>query len=136
MDGRLIGRPSGADVESPYLLSGIAECALCGGSLVAMTRPHGRQRVPFYGCMRYHKRGVHVCRNGLQIRQDVLDQAVLDVLAGVLDADVIAKAVEAAAAELRMSQTERAGAGRASRASWTSSPGGNAGCLTRSRTAT
>jgi DNA invertase Pin-like site-specific DNA recombinase len=31
MNGRLIGRPSGADVESPYLLSGIAECALCGG---------------------------------------------------------------------------------------------------------
>jgi site-specific DNA recombinase len=28
MNGRLIGRPSGADVESPYLLSGIAECGL------------------------------------------------------------------------------------------------------------
>ena len=53
----LIGRPSGADVESPYLLSGIAECGECGGSLVAMTRSHGRQRMPFYG-LRYHKRGV------------------------------------------------------------------------------
>jgi hypothetical protein len=30
------------------------------------------------------KRGVHACRNGLQIRQAVLDQAVLDVLAGAL----------------------------------------------------
>src|SRR5262245_6347688 len=59
--------------------------------------------------MQYHKRGVHVCRNGLQIRQEVLDQAVLDVLAGALDADVIGKAVEAAAAELRASQAERVG---------------------------
>jgi hypothetical protein len=57
MNGRLIGRPSGADVESPYLLSGIAACAECGGSLVAMTRAHGRQRAAFYGCLRYHKRG-------------------------------------------------------------------------------
>ena len=45
MDGKLIGRPSGADVASPYLLSGIAECARCGGSLVAMTRPSGGRRL-------------------------------------------------------------------------------------------
>ena len=57
MNGRLIGRPSGADVESPYLLSGIAECGLCGGSLVAMTRSHGKRRVSYYGCLRFHKRG-------------------------------------------------------------------------------
>ena len=106
MNGRLIGRPSGADVESPYLLSGIAECAECGGSLVAMTRSHGRQRMPFYGCLRYHKRGVHACRNGLQIRQAVLDQAVLDVLADALDVGVIAEAVEAAVAELRAGQAD------------------------------
>jgi hypothetical protein len=100
MNGRLIGRPAGADVESPYLLSGIAQCGLCGGSVVAMTRSHGSQRVRFYGCMRYHKRGVNVCRNGLQIRQDVLDAAVIDVLAKALDADVIAEAVDAAVSEL------------------------------------
>ena len=106
MNGRLIGRPSGADVASPYLLSGIAECAECGGSLVAMTRSHGRQRMPFYGCLRYHKRGVHACRNGLQIRQAVLDRAVLDVLAGALDVGVIAEAVAAAVAELRAGQAD------------------------------
>jgi hypothetical protein len=89
-----------------YLLSGIAECAECGGSLVAMTRSHGRQRMPFYGCLRYHERGVHACRNGLQIRQAVLDQAVLDVLAGALDVGVIAEAVDAAVAELRAGQAD------------------------------
>ncbi len=108
MDGRLIGRPSGADVESPYLLSGIAECAECAGSLVAMTRSHGRQRVPFYGCLRHHKRGVTVCRNGLQIRQDVLDREVLDELAKKLNAGLIAEAVTAAVAEFRIGQEDRA----------------------------
>jgi site-specific DNA recombinase len=100
MNGRLIGRPSGADVESPYLLSGIAECGLCGGSLVAMTRSHGKQRVPFYGCLRFHKRGVQACRNGLQIRQDALDAAVVDVLVKALEPDVLAEAVRSAVAEL------------------------------------
>ena len=57
--------------------------------------------MPFYGCLRYHKRGVHACRNGLQIRQ-----AVLDVLAGALDVGVIAEAVEAAVAELRAGQAD------------------------------
>jgi hypothetical protein len=59
-----------------------------------------------YGCLRYHKRGVHACRNGLQIRQAVLDRAVLDVLTGALDVGVIAEAVEAAVAELRAGQAD------------------------------
>lgn len=100
MNGRLIGRPSGAAVESPHLLSGIAECGLCGGSLVAMTRSHGKRRVSFYGCLHYHKRGVHACRNGLQIRQDALDAAVVDVLVKALEPDVLAEAVRSAVSEL------------------------------------
>jgi site-specific DNA recombinase len=101
MNGRLIGRPSGADVESPYLLSGIAECGLCGGSLVAMTRSHGKRRVSYYGCLRFHKRGLHACRNGLQIRQDALDAAVVDVLVKALEPDVLAEAVRSAVTELQ-----------------------------------
>jgi hypothetical protein len=105
MNGRLIGRPSGADVESPYLLSGITECGLYGGSLVAMTRSHGKQRVPFYGCLRYHKRGVHACHNGLQIRQDALDAAVVDVLVKALEPDVLAEAARSAVTELHADAT-------------------------------
>ena len=37
-NGRLCGHPSGADLRSPYLLSGIAQCAICGGSLVGVPR--------------------------------------------------------------------------------------------------
>jgi hypothetical protein len=51
--GRRTGRPSGGDLLSPYLLSGLAACAACGGSLVAITRPHGtggnRRRVKMSG---------------------------------------------------------------------------------------
>src|SRR5262245_58586480 len=107
MDGRLIGRPAGADLASPYLLSGIAECSLCGGSLVAMTRDlksHGRSGL--YGCMRHHKRGAVVCGNGLQIRQAVLDASVLEALEEALDTDMLADSVREAVATLRASQAD------------------------------
>lgn len=71
-----------------------------------MTRPHGRQRVPFDDCIRSSTRGRHVCRNGLQIHQNVLDHAGLGVLADALDAGVIAEAVDAAVAELPAGQAD------------------------------
>jgi hypothetical protein len=46
----------------------------------------------YYGCLRFHKRGLHACRNGLQIRQDALDAAVVDVLVKALEPDVLAEA--------------------------------------------
>ena len=73
-----------------------------------MTRSHGKRRVAFYGCLRFHKRGRRACRNGLQIRQAVLDRVVLDELTKRLDAEVIAEAVRAAVAELTASQAELA----------------------------
>jgi hypothetical protein len=66
-----LGRPSGADVLSPYLLSGIAACSLCHGSLVAISRGEGK--APRYGCLHYHRKGTVGCLNGLQIRQDCLE---------------------------------------------------------------
>jgi site-specific DNA recombinase len=98
-NGRLLGRPRHLDFtgDSPYLLSGIARCAECGGSLVALTRdakaaPRGR----FYGCAYHHKRGQAVCRNGLLIRQSILDQAVLQALTDVLDERLVSRAIEKA----------------------------------------
>src|SRR5262249_22989336 len=99
--GRLIGSPSGHDVETSYLLSGIATCGLCGGSLVAMTRDFKKRRVAYYGCTRYHKRGVQACRNGLQIRQDMLDAEVVACLVKALEPDVIDEAVRSAVVELQ-----------------------------------
>ncbi|MFQ5946774.1 MAG: recombinase family protein [Anaerolineae bacterium] len=105
-DGRLLGRPSGADLESPYLLSGLAQCAVCGGSLVAMTRGHGKTRGKFYGCVYYHKRGSTVCANTLQIRQEILDQALLQAINEVLDDRILEAAVERALERLRSGQEQ------------------------------
>lgn len=48
------------------------------------------------------------CRNGLQIRQSVLDAELLDMLTAALAPDVIAEAIEVAVAELRAGQIARA----------------------------
>lgn len=41
----LLSRPTGEDCRSPYLLSSIAKCVTCGGSIVALKRT-ARQRYP------------------------------------------------------------------------------------------
>ena len=81
-DGQRRGRPPGADLRSRALLSGLAHCTVCGGSLVALTRRHGtgavRKRVELYGCAYHQKRGRSVCPNGVVMRQDRLDRVFLD----------------------------------------------------------
>lgn len=99
--GRLGGRRSGGDFESPYLLSGLGQCGVCGGSLVAMTRGHGRHRAKFYGCAYHHKRGTTVCSNAVQIRQEILDGALLEAISQALDEQVIEAAVARALEQLR-----------------------------------
>lgn len=104
-DGRLlVGRPAVRDFDSPYLLSGIAKCASCGGSLVGMTRDFKRTRKALYGCERHHKRGATICRNSLLIRQERLDQIVLQAIADALDERILARAVEKALERLRSGQ--------------------------------
>ena len=104
-DGRLlVGRPAVRDFDSPYLLSGVAKCASCGGSLVGITRDFKRMRKAFYGCDRYHKRGPAVCRNSLLIRQELLDQVVLQAIADALDDRIFVRAVEKALERLRGGQ--------------------------------
>ena len=81
--GRLIARPSLRDLDTPYLLSGLARCAACGGPLASVTRDfkaHGRRR--YYECAYSSKRGSAVCKNRLLIRQERLDAAVLAALRG------------------------------------------------------
>jgi site-specific DNA recombinase len=89
--------------QEKYLLSGIARCATCGGSLVAFTRDYKRagERGRFYGCNYNHKRGAKVCKNRILIRQDKLDQVVLDAIAEALDERILERAVEKALQRLR-----------------------------------
>jgi hypothetical protein len=102
--GQLLGRPSHPDYtgNSPYLLSGLARCTECGGSLVALRRgPKFAPPTLFYGCAYHHQRGQTVCRNNLVIRQTILDHAVLDALASALDERLIARSVDLALSRLR-----------------------------------
>jgi site-specific DNA recombinase len=102
--GQLLTRPSGEKMISKYLLSGLAKCGVCGGSVVAMTRNNGRHRRKLYGCVSHHKRGTAICSNGLQIEQDRLDQAVLHAIADMLNEDMLQAAVERALTQLRAGQ--------------------------------
>jgi site-specific DNA recombinase len=87
--------------RAEYLLSGIAKCAECGGSLVAFTRDmKSGERRALYGCMYHHKRGAKVCRNPILIRQERLDRVVLEAIAEALDERILERAVEKAAAKL------------------------------------
>lgn len=95
------GRRRPGDIDSPYLLSGFARCAVCGGGMAAHSRQHGGQRVFFYGCTSFWKRGAKVCSNNLVARMDVLDNEVLATLQDdVCRPAAIEEAIRLALAEL------------------------------------
>lgn len=96
------------DVESMYLLSGFARCAVCGGGLAAHSRQHGGRRVMFYGCTSFWKRGAKVCANNLVARMDVVDAEVLATLTeDVCRPAVIEEAIRLALAELAPERVHR-----------------------------
>jgi site-specific DNA recombinase len=75
--GRLVGRPEGSR-ESPYLLTGISRCGLCGGSIYATLRTHGRHERFYYGCFYHRSRGAVACSNALTAPQDEINAVVLE----------------------------------------------------------
>jgi site-specific DNA recombinase len=81
------------DVESRYLLTGFARCAVCGSSFYPMSRSHGKQRAFFYGCSAHCKRGRHICANDFVMRMETIDAAVLQTLGGEVLRPAVAKAV-------------------------------------------
>ena len=102
LTGHLYGRASRQDRDSPYLLSGVGRCAVCQGPVIALTRGHGKRRARFYGCSYNYKRGAAVCTNSVQLKQELLDQAVLNALADVLDERILAGAVDQALQRLQV----------------------------------
>jgi site-specific DNA recombinase len=77
--GRLVKRPEGSR-ESPYLLTGIPRCGLCGGSIYASRRTHGRHERFYYGCFYHRSRGAVACANALTAPQDEVNAEVLTAL--------------------------------------------------------
>ena len=102
-NGRLEGKPA-QGTEAKYLLSGLARCACCNGSMAVKTRSHGKRRAFFYGCTAHHKRGKAVCTNSMGVPMLARDTAVLKAIeSDVLRPEVITAAVQKALAKLRPS---------------------------------
>jgi len=99
-------RPAGA-LDSKYLLTGMVECGVCGGTIVQTW--HGRK--PAYRCWYNHSRGRAVCANALVVDMHLADDTVLQAITrDVLDPEVVGEALDLALRELE--QPAAAGAAR------------------------
>jgi site-specific DNA recombinase len=91
------GQPWGRPVTgttAKYLLTGIARCGVCGAGLSVRSRAHGSGRSFRYVCATHHYRGRAICPNGLELRQPVADDAVLELLGGdILRPSVVEPAI-------------------------------------------
>jgi hypothetical protein len=74
--GRAWGRPVNG-TESPYLLTGLAQCGTCGGGLFVQSRSHRHQRAYVYACSSFHHRGQKVCGNNQALPMERIDREVL-----------------------------------------------------------
>ena len=99
------GRPFGTGAK--YLLTGLLQCGLCGGGMEARSRAHGSrgrrqaERVVFYGCAGYHRRGSVVCANRHTVPMRAANEAILSAIeAQMLNPAVLKTAVERLAEEL------------------------------------
>jgi site-specific DNA recombinase len=73
---------------SPYLLSGILKCGLCGGNLIIISGYDSSGHHPRYGCSQHFNRGA--CSNSLTVRRDWLEGKMLDELKNyVLQSDAV-----------------------------------------------
>ena len=87
------GRPA-TGTAAKYLLTGLGRCGVCGGGLTVRSRAHGKQRSYRYVCSTHHYRGSAICTNGLELRLDVADEAVLDLIeSDVLRPNVVKQAI-------------------------------------------
>ena len=94
--GRGFGRPALGNV-SKYLLTNLALCGCCGGSLKARSRSHGTGRKHYYGCSGYHDRGRTVCTNQADVPMGDADDIVIEALLDdILDPSMVRDAVDVA----------------------------------------
>ena len=92
--GKIFGRPEGSR-ESPYLLTGLSICHLCGGSIYATRRTKRQHERFYYGCFYHRSRGAKACENGLTAPMDEINTTVLEGLRRhVLTPDLITGTVE------------------------------------------
>ena len=99
-------RPARA-LDSKYLLTGMVECGVCGGTVVQTWSA----RKPAYCCGYHHSRGRAVCSNSLVVDMHLADHVVLQAITrDVLDPEVVSEALDLALRDLEQPAT--AGAAR------------------------
>ena len=104
------GAPDGRGVRRHYFLTGFARCAMCGGSMQAVSRASSAGRNRRYVCATYWNRGATICSNERMVEMRVADGAIQDLLAKeVLKPAVVERALDRA---LEFIQTGASGAGR------------------------
>ena len=75
------GAPDGRGVRTRYFLTGFGRCAVCRGSMQAVSRASSAGRNFRYVCATYWNRGASICPNGRMIDMSVADGAVQQLLA-------------------------------------------------------
>jgi site-specific DNA recombinase len=97
---RLTATGQTGGIRPRHLLSGNLVCAECDGHYIIQ---HHRAGVRHYGCARHYDRGPTVCQNGKLVRQDIIEQKILDHIFGDLFAPhrlaYLSRAVDAAIRE-------------------------------------
>ncbi len=100
------GRPPRA-TESLYLLTGFAECGVCGGGMVVETRDFKRYRQRVYVCGYHRSRGKAVCSNRLPAPMAITNRAVLDAIKrGLMRPTIVEGAIEEAIGALQLSSVD------------------------------
>jgi hypothetical protein len=97
-------RPAGV-YDSKYLLTGMVECGVCGGTIVQTW--NGLK--PAYRCWYNHSRGRAVCANAVVVDMHLADETVLRAITrDVLDPEVVGEALELALRELEQPAADAA----------------------------
>jgi site-specific DNA recombinase len=98
-NGSLLGRPPGEG--SPYLLTGLLKCGLCGGGMEVLSSKSGGRRTFHYKCYAARRKGPTACTNKLPAPMADADAAVLrSVESTLMHPDVVARALAYAEAAL------------------------------------
>ena len=104
------GAPDGRGVRTRYFLTGFGRCAVCRGSMQAVSRASSGGWNFRYVCATYWNRGASICPNGRMVDMSVADGAVQQLLAtDVLRPAVVDRALTRA---LELLRADADGSGR------------------------
>ena len=99
-NGRMVGRPPGEG--SPYLLTGLLACGVCGGGMEVLSTTSQGRRVFHYRCQVARRKGAACCTNTLPAPMGEADRAVLAAFEdALLNPAVVEHALADAEAALR-----------------------------------